>query len=373
MRVLVFGGSFDPPHRGHSALLNASVERIRPDRILIVPAYHAPMKGKAPAPAKDRVELVKRGLLDKLPAKWRKVAKVDLTEVSSKRPVYTYETLRRLEGELHFVVGQDSAENFHRWKKSARLRRLASWWYGGRAGTKGRAPDHFRLVPGRFLDISSTELRSSLSLDQDCSEHLFPAVLSHIQSRRMYGLDRLALLRSSLSPFRYEHTLNVATLAESLARRWGADPDKARTAGLLHDAGRRFAPPVLAAYARRRRLQVPEREHILRSDPMLLHAYASEDLATTEFGVTDRETLDAIRRHTLGDARMTLLDKVLYVADACSADRTHPGVVKTRALAYADLDAALRVCVAEKLRHALSREAWLHPLTISLWNSLASL
>jgi predicted HD superfamily hydrolase involved in NAD metabolism len=118
---------------------------------------------------------------------------------------------------------------------------------------------------------------------------------------------------------------------------------------------------------------VPEREHILRLDPMLLHAYASEDLARTEFGVTDAETLGAIRRHTLGDRRLSLLDKVLYVADACSPDRTHASSAATRKLAFDDLDAALKSCVSEKLSHALSREAWLHPLTVSLWNSLAAL
>ncbi len=175
-----------------------------------------------------------------------------------------------------------------------------------------------------------------------------------------------------LSPFRYEHTLNVASLAEALARRHGANPDKARLAGLLHDAGRRYSPPALAAYARRRRLKVPELKTILTLDPMLLHAYASEDLARREFGVADPEVLGAIRRHTLGDRRLNLLDRVLYTADACSADRTHPGAAATRALAFVDLEAALQRCVCEKLAHALSREAWLHPLTISLWNRLAA-
>ena len=373
MRVLVFGGSFDPPHRGHAALLAAAAKRIRPDLIVVVPAYHAPLKDAPGAGAGDRAVLVKEGIIERLPAKWRKMAHLDLTEVRSKRKVYTYETLKRLPGEKHFVVGQDSAENFHRWKNIPSLKRSATWWYGRRPGSKGRAPNHFRSIPGRFPDMASTEIRSALSLGQDCSSVLFPEVLARIQSRKLYGLDTLARLKSSLSVGRYEHTLNVAALAESLARRWGADPLKARTAGLLHDAGRRFPPPVLAAFARRRRLKVPGREKIIALDPMLLHAYASEDLAKTEFGVTDPEILGAIRRHTLGDRRLGLLDKVLYVADACSADRTHPSAAKTRALAFADLDGALRICVAEKLAHALSREAWLHPLTISLWNSLAAL
>jgi predicted HD superfamily hydrolase involved in NAD metabolism len=210
-----------------------------------------------------------------------------------------------------------------------------------------------------------------LALDQDCSKELLPAVLSFINKRRLYGKRMVARLSTTLSPSRFEHTLNVASLAESLARRWGADPVKARLAGLLHDAGRRYRPHELARYARERRLAIPERAIILALDPMLLHAFVSADLARLEFGVFDAEILGAIRSHTFGNLRMTLLDKVLYVADASSLDRSHSSAAATRALAFTDLEAALKRCVSEKLVHALNREAWIHPLTINLWNSLA--
>ena len=91
-----------------------------------------------------------------------------------------------------------------------------------------------------------------------------------------------------------------------------------------------------------------------------------------QVGVADEAVLSAIRKHTLGDPKMSTLDKVVYVADACSADRRHPGVAKTRALAFDDLDAAFERCLADKLTHALARRAWLHPLTIELWNTLAA-
>lgn len=104
---------------------------------------------------------------------------------------------------------------------------------------------------------------------------------------------------------------------------------------------------------------------------MLLHAYVSEDLARREFQIHDKEILGAIRRHTLGDKKMSLIDVILYVADASSLDRGHSTSEATRALAFTDLDAALKRCVADKLAHAINREAWLHPLTVHLWNSLA--
>lgn len=320
--------------------------------------------------------MARLGILNSLPLKLRGITFIDAREARARRAVFTVETLNALKApstELHFVAGQDSAGSFSRWKNPSKLKSLATWWYGARPGSSAKPPAHFRLVPGRFPSISSTEIRSKLALDQDCAKELSPAVLSFINKRRLYGKKMVARLSTTLSPSRYEHTLNVAALAESLARRWGADPAKARLAGLLHDAGRRYTPPELARYARERRLVIPERAIILEQDPMLLHAFVSAHLASSEFGVFDAEILGAIRSHTFGNLRMTLLDKILYVADASSLDRGHPSAAATRALAFTDLDAALKRCVSEKLIHALKREAWLHPLTLKLWNSLVKL
>jgi nicotinate-nucleotide adenylyltransferase len=379
MRVLVFGGSFDPPHRGHAALLAAASTRVRPDRIVVVPAYHAPLKAAAPAASpEERLALTRSAVIGRLPRRWKDRAFLDSSEaLGSGRVVFTVETLARLreeypEAELHFVCGQDAAASFPRWKDPARLKTLATWWYGARPGARGKPPAHFRRVPGRFPEISSTELRAAIALGEDCSDALFPETIARVEERGLYGTALLKRLRGTLKPARYEHTLNVASLAEALARRHGVDPAKARLAGLLHDAGRRFPPPLMAEYARKRRLKVPAGALTAALEPMLLHAYISEDLARREFGVSDPEVLSAVRKHTLGDPAMSVLDKVLYVADASSADRTHRGVRRTRALAFEDLDAAFEICLSEKLAHALSRRAWLHPLTIELWNILAA-
>lgn len=373
MKVLIYGGSFDPVHRGHSALLLAAAKKINPDKILIVPAYRSPLKKAPQASSEARLQLVRLGILHSLPLKFRRLARIDAREARARRRVFTLETLSALKGDLHFVCGQDSAASFHKWKNPARLKQLATWWYGARPGSKAVPAPHFKRIPGTFPDISSTEIRSDLALGRDCSKVLMPAVLEYIQKRLLYGNGVLLQLRTALSPSRYEHTLNVASLAEALARRHGADPEKARLAGLLHDIGRRYRPNELARYAVRRKLQVPELRTLLRLDPMLLHAFASADIARREFGVADKDVLSAIRRHTLGDRHLNLLDKILYVADASSLDRSHTSAAATRSLAFTDLDAALARCVAEKMTHAISREAWLHPLTVNLWNSLARL
>ncbi len=378
MRMLIFGGSFDPPHRGHAALLAAAAARAKPDRILVIPAFHAPLKHQAPAaPAEERLALVRLGLIRRLPARWEARALIDPSEVRGGRPAFTVETLERLSEEypsarLHFVCGQDSAASFPEWRNPSRLRALATWWYGARPSAAGKPPAFFRRVPGAFPNISSTELRVALSLGQDCSDAIAPEALARIEARGIYGTGLLKRLKAMLTPGRYDHVLNVAALADALARRHGADAAKARLAGLLHDAGRRFAPPSMAEYARTHRLRVPSLDLTAGLEPALLHAHISEDLARKEFGVADEAVLSAIRKHTLGDPRMSTLDKVVYVADACSSDRRHPGAAETRARAFDDLDAAFERCLADKLSSALERRAWLHPLTLELWNILAA-
>ncbi len=378
MKTLIFGGTFDPPHRGHAALLKAAARKIRPDRILVVPAYLNPIKTLRPMTSpRQRAELTQLALVDRLPRRWRKRARVDTTELLAKRLSFTVDTLERLHklrpaDELHFALGSDAAANFlRRWKDPERLRALATWWYGRRASDKSRVPSFFRRLAGRFPDVSSTRVRIALSLGEDCSDLLFPEISDAIVKKGLYGTDLVARLRETLKPGRFEHTLNVAALADALAWRHGVDSGKARLAGLLHDAGRRFAPPVMAAYARKHRLKIPLGAQMAESEPLLLHAFISEHLARTEFGIKDAAVLSAIRNHTLGDPQMSKLDRIVYVADACSADRTYPGADKIRALAFRDIDEAFESCVAVKLSHALSRRAWIHPLTIQLLNSLA--
>ena len=375
MRILVFGGSFDPPHLGHAALLSAAARAVKPGRILIVPAYQAPLKDRPATGASERLAMIRLGLLRALPARWRRAARIDHGELRLKRRVYTIDTLKRLAkshpgAELHFAVGSDAAASFDSWKEPARLRRMCRWWSARRSKNSRAIPAFFKRLPGRMPEISSTELRELLASGEDVSASLAPAVRAYIGRRGLYGTGLLRSLEGLLPPDRMAHTLAVTRLAEKLARRWGEDPAKARLAALLHDCGRALSGPSMKSYARRRRLKVPALKEIIRRRPLLLHAYIGADLARRRFGVTDPAVLSAIRKHTLGGREMSRLDRLLYVADAASEDRGHPGAKALRQKAFRDLGGAFRDCVRDKLGHARASSSWIHPTTLSLWNSL---
>ncbi|MCX5797472.1 MAG: bis(5'-nucleosyl)-tetraphosphatase (symmetrical) YqeK [Elusimicrobia bacterium] len=374
MRVLLFGGSFDPPHVGHAALLKAAADRIKPDRILVIPAFRAPLKRAQAAPAAGRLRLLRLGLLPLLPSRWRRVARIDTRELLSRRRVYTVETLARLKAErpdweLHFVVGSDWAAAWSEWRARKRLTKLCRWWTALRPGApSGRIPPHFTVIRRPMPDVSSTGLRADLAAGLDCSRWLQPRAADFIARRGLYGTGLPAALKSGLKPGRFVHTLAVRRLAEALARRWGDDPRRASLAALLHDCGRLIKKRRWARYALDHGLRVPLLAQVARRQPGLLHAYVGAHLARRRFGCRERAVLRAVRNHTLGSLSMSRLERILYVADAVSEDRTHPEAAPLRRLAFRDLEAAFAAGLAAKLSHAVGRGAWLHPLSVSLWN-----
>lgn len=145
-------------------------------------------------------------------------------------------------------------------------------------------------------------------------------------------------LSKKLDLFRYEHTLGVSFTCQALAMRYGYDLDKAELAGLLHDCAKRFDNPVLMEKCRKREIPVTPAEE---ADPSLLHAKLGAWIAKEKYGVEDEEILDAIRCHTTGRAGMTLLDKILYVADYIEPRRYKASnLPQMRRLAFIDLDEA---------------------------------
>ena len=146
------------------------------------------------------------------------------------------------------------------------------------------------------------------------------------------------LVKARLSEKRWTHTKNVKKMAVKLARRWGADPEKAAMAAILHDSAKELPKQEL--------LQIFADNAIIaenapaRPSPVW-HGIAAAILAETQWGITDPEILSAIRCHTTGKPGMSKLDKIIYLADMTSAERDWPGVDDLRALEMQDLDRAL--------------------------------
>lgn len=181
----------------------------------------------------------------------------------------------------------------------------------------------------------------------------------------------LSDLANRLSPRRLAHSKAVARWAVALARIHGADADRAERAGLLHDAAKEWGPNRLVNYVRRHKISVRGLPDIvLHRRGNLLHGDVASHWAKRRGLVSDKETRNAMARHTLGHEHMGLLDKIIYVADFSSPDRRYAEAARVRRLARRDLDAALRAAVGYKIQDVIRRVSFLHPTTIALWNTV---
>lgn len=180
----------------------------------------------------------------------------------------------------------------------------------------------------------------------------------------------ISYLKKHLDSARFKHTLGTCRVVEELAARHKLPLDKAIVAALLHDAGKGFKPRAMIAYVKKHKVKLPEKELVIRLNPSLLHSYISADIAKREFNVTDKDTLSAIELHTVGGPGMSLLSKVLYIADSISPDRRHPDINRMRRLALKDIDGALKATMANKMRFVIYKNGWLHPEAVKAWNYL---
>lgn len=156
-----------------------------------------------------------------------------------------------------------------------------------------------------------------------------------------------ALARQRMGDKRYEHTLNVKKMAVRLAKHYGADPDQAALAALLHDTAKEMPIAEMLALMRR----YPELAGDAENRPTpVWHGVCAAILARTEWGVTDEAVLSAIACHTTGKPGMSLLDKIIFLADMTCAERDWDGVDALRKLELEDIDRAMLAGLEQSIR-----------------------
>lgn len=145
-------------------------------------------------------------------------------------------------------------------------------------------------------------------------------------------------IKPHLSDKRFRHSCEVAKAAKKLAKKYGADPEKAEIAGILHD--------IMKDTAKDEQLKIMNCFGIILNDieavtPNLWHQISGAAYVEHELGIDDPEIISPIRWHTSGKKDMTLMEKVVFIADFISDDRDYKGVDKMRAIAKESLDKAI--------------------------------
>ncbi|MBU8684374.1 hypothetical protein CHCC20375_2250 [Bacillus licheniformis] len=180
--------------------------------------------------------------------------------------------------------------------------------------------------------------------------------------------EALACVQEQLTEQRYIHTVGVMETAVKLAERFGADVKKAEIAAIFHDYAK-FRPKE---EMKQIILDGGGPLEVLDFHHELWHAPAGAALVKTEVGITDEDILSAIRFHTSGRPNMTLLEKVIYVADYIEPGRRFPGVEEVRTLAEEDLDLALIQALKNTITFLISKNQAVYPETVATYNALVN-
>lgn len=178
------------------------------------------------------------------------------------------------------------------------------------------------------------------------------------------------IIEKRMKSGRFKHSKNVAKEAVRLAKKYGADTEKAEIAGILHDATKESSEKEQLELIERAGIELSQLE---RSTHKLWHAISGAAFVQVELGITDEDIINAIRYHTTGRAGMSLLEKVIFIADFTSAERDYEGVDKMRKVADRDLDEAVLEGMSFTIADLAQRKLTIAPDTFMGYNEVSFL
>ena len=368
-RIGIYGGTFNPPHIGHIQAAEQALSALKLDKMLLIPdriAPHKELPENSPTP-QQRMDMLHIAVQNR--------PGLEVSDIELKRSgvSYTWETVAQLkaenpEAELVLLMGTDMFHSFHTWKHPERILEnttLGIFCRGEKGEHKAIAEKkaemeqqgaRIELVNNDIVAISSTQMRRLLAFR--CAGAFLPeGVLDYIRENRLYDTraDWKNLPMEELEPIvlrllntnRVKHVLGCRDTAVELACHWGANEEDAARAGILHDITKAIDGPLqltlCEAYGK-------ILSGFSRKYPKTLHALTGSLVAERIFG-ENKAVVSAIAHHTTGKADMTLLEKIIYVADYMEPNRNFPGVEELRRLAYSDITAALKLGLEMTLEH----------------------
>lgn len=392
-KLAIFGGTFNPPHLGHKKMIEMLLGLEIFENIIVMPSFIPPHKKGNFAPARDRFKMccMSFGGL--------KGVTVSDFEISMGGKSYTVLTLEELKKQgivfPGFVVGADSLVNFHKWYRYEDILKLAHLVVYKRAGVSEAellsAKANLEALGGKITlldfyppDISSTEIRETLKQGGSAEEFLTESVNEYIidnglyigknfnepeffekctQYREKYN-EYVELLKGRLTSKRFYHSLCVAKEAVRLAEKYQCDTDKAFFAGLMHD--------VCKDMERKQQLKLAEQFGIImdstvKKAPKLWHSVLGAAYLEQVLNVTDRDVINAVKYHTTARAGMSLLEKIIFLADFTSQDRDYDGADEMRIAVDKSMEDAMYEALDFSVKDLEKKGAEIHKDTMDAY------
>lgn len=368
MDIILFGGAFNPVHIEHVALARAAVQKIKPEKLIVIPTAVSPHKfGRVTAENEDRLNMCRAAFAD-IPS-----VEVSDFEIANGGVSYSYITCEHFaslypEARLFFLMGADQLASFPGWKNPSRILSKAVLLAGERRG----APD-FALAKSSVEDmfsvrvesvgyagsaVDSTRVRTLAALGEDFSAYVLPRVGQYIKERGLYLRPDLLNVKSFEKPSRWQHSVRVAVMCAQNAQRAGLGERDAVTMAALHDVSKNLPAdsPLLSGFVPPPNVPSP-----------VMHQYSGAYVAQNHFGVNDERLLSAIRFHTSGRPGMTKPEMLLFLCDMLEEGRSFPGVEKLRALFKVDLVRCMYAALEHQLNYLNGTGGQIYPLTINAY------
>ena len=293
-------------------------------------------------------------------------------EIKKQGVSYTYETLEYIktiypDSELYFLLGSDMLENFPTWKNPQRILELATLVLIERRDGKFDDSVLIEKIENAYNksvlklnvfgeDLSSTKIRVYKELGLDITDFVPSEVDRYIEDNKIYKKDLYYDYVCKVLPKKRRiHTAGVILLAIDLAKKLGANKKQAELSALLHD---------IAKYEDYNNFKGFALEEGTPKD--IIHQYLGEFIAKNVLKVNDKEVLNAIKYHTTGRRGMTLLEKIIYIADLIEPSRKFNGVDELRVAVNCDFDLGFKICVKEIIEFLKLQKVEIYKLTLEM-------
>ncbi len=403
MRIGIYGGTFNPIHNSHINIAKAALEQFNLDKVIFLIAGFPPQKSND------------LGLLDKHRVAMVEIACsrydlpffVDKRELNRPDKSYTYITIEEYKNEnpndeLFFIMGSDSLMYFDEWKYPNRICSNANLLVAKRIGDDDAILEDKRkslsacfncsieYINTSITAVASSEIRDNIEknyillsknrsknktlvdiINSNAYEKLaydnvyssivkeqidplvYDYIIDHLLYAKDYSQDEIAkmfdFMKKELKTSRYNHSVGVAMTAYNLALRYDINPRIAYIAGIMHDCAKCISDEKRIDICKKHKIEIRDIE---LENPSLLHAKVGAFLAFDKYGLNNIYLLHSIMTHTVGCQEMSILDKIIFVADYIEPGRDKaPRLDEIRSLAFEDINKCVGVISCDTVKY----------------------
>lgn len=333
MKIGIFGGTFNPVHKGHIQIAQFAIKELGLDKLIFVPTYKSPFKSKEKIiDAEHRVKMLELVKPEK--------SEISDFEIKRKGTSYTIDTVKYFKqqypnDELFLLIGTDNVYKLNKWRSINNIVEITQLAIFKRAGNFSRINiKRYKgiLLDNNLADFSSTEFKAG------ALEQVEDVVMKYIADNYLYLPE---IMMSMLDKKRHKHSLAVGRLAPEYAKVVGIDAKKAWLTGNLHD--------ITKSWSKEKHREFLEEQGYKESDfkDFQLHSTTGALWVKNVYKLDDEEVYNAILRHTNLAMELSDLDRVVFAADKLCEGRAYDGVQQLRKLMFEDFDAGFKILVKD--------------------------